>query len=74
MGAENFHNTNTYLVGDYRQTSTDAMYDVNHGYQKIIEGDRFGYDYDLWNQDVRLWTNLTLDRGILHSKYRTSPS
>ena len=67
MGAENFHNTNTYLVGDYRQTSTDAMYDVNHGYQKIIEGDRFGYDYDLWNQDVRLWTNLTLDRGILHS-------
>lgn len=67
MGAENFHNTNTYLVGDYRETSKDAMYDVNHGYQKIIEGDRFGYDYDLWNQDAKLWTSFTYDKNILHS-------
>jgi len=67
LGGENFHNTNTYLVGDYQQTATEAMYDVNHGYQKIIEGDRFGYDYDLWNQDVKLWTNLTFEKGITHN-------
>jgi len=67
LGGEYFHNTNTYLVGDYQQTSKEAMYDVNHGYQRIIEGDRFGYDYDLWNQDVKLWTNVNIDRGIMHS-------
>ena len=67
LGGQYFHNTNTYLVGDYQQTATEAMYDVNHGYQKIIEGDRFGYDYDLWNQDVRLWTNFTFEKGITHS-------
>lgn len=67
LGGENFHNTNTYLVGDYTQTASEAMYDVNHGYQKIIEGDRFGYDYDLWNQDVKLWTSLTMDKDIMHS-------
>ena len=64
LGAENFHNTNTYLVGDYLQTSTQAMYDVNHGYQRIIEGDRYNYDYDLWNQDIKLWTSLSGEKGI----------
>lgn len=66
LGAQNFHNTNTYLVGDYMQTSPTAMYDVNHGYQRIIEGDKFGYDYDLWNQDFKLWTNYTAERGREH--------
>lgn len=67
LGGKFFHNTNTYLVGDYQETSTEAMYDVNHGYQKLIEGDRYGYDYDLWNQDVRLWTSFSMDRDIVHS-------
>ena len=67
LGGQYFHNTNTYLVGDYQETSTEAMYDVNHGYQKIIEGDRYGYDYDLWNQDLRLWASFNLEKGITHS-------
>jgi hypothetical protein len=67
LGGQNFHNTNTYLVGDYQEKSTEAMYDVNHGYQKIIEGDRYGYDYDLWNQDVKLWANYSIDKDILHN-------
>ena len=67
LGGENFHNTNTYLVGDFQETSTEAMYDVNHGYQRLIEGDRYGYDYDLWNQDIKLWTSYSIDRGNTHS-------
>ena len=67
LGGENFHNTNTHLVGDYKQTAEEAMYDVNHGYQRIIEGDRFGYDYDIWNLDVKLWTCFSMDRGIQHN-------
>ena len=54
-------------MGDYTETASEAMYDVNHGYQKLIEGDRYGYDYDLWNQDVKLWTGFSIDRDILHS-------
>ena len=67
LGGEYFHNTNTYLVGDYQETSREAMYDVNHGYQKLIEGDRYGSDYDLWSQDVKLWTGFSIDRDIVHS-------
>lgn len=67
LGGKFFHNTNTYLVGDYQETSTEAMYDANHGYQKLIEGDRYAYDYDLWNQDVKLWTCFSMDRDIMHS-------
>ena len=67
LGGDNFHNTNNYLVGDYSETSKEVMYDVNHGYQKIIEGDRFRYDYDLWSQDVKLWTSYSVDKGIAHS-------
>ena len=67
LGGENFHNTNHYLVGDYQETASEAMYDVNHGYQKIIEGDRFGYDYDIWNQDVKLWSCLSMERDIQHN-------
>lgn len=67
LGGENFHNTNTYLIGDYQQNSTQAMYDVNHGYQKLIEGDRYRYDYDLWNQDVKLWAAYTMDRDFQHN-------
>ena len=67
LGGQNFHNTNTHLVGDYQQTAEEAMYDVNHGYQKIIEGDRFGYDYNIWNQDVKLWTSFSMDKDIQHT-------
>lgn len=67
LGGQNFHNTNTHLVGDYKETSPEAMYDVNHGYQKIVEGDRYGYDADLWNQDVRLWTSFSMDKDIQHN-------
>lgn len=67
LGGKYFHNTNTYLVGDYQQTAPEAMYDVNHGYQKLIEGDRYGYDYYLWNQDIKLWAGFTMEHGIMHS-------
>ena len=67
LGGQYFHNVNTYLVGDFQETSTEAMYDVNHGHQKIIEGDRFAYDYDIWNQDIKLWTSLNMDKDILHN-------
>ena len=67
LGGQYFHNTNTYLVGDYQETSTEAMYDVNHGYQRLIEGDRYGYDYNLWNQDIKLWASYSIDKDILHN-------
>lgn len=67
LGGQYFHNTNTYLVGDYSQTASEAMYDVNHGYQRIIEGDRFRYDYDIWNQDIKLWTCFSMDKDIQHN-------
>lgn len=67
LGGEYFHNTNTYLVGDYQENSKEAMYDVNNGYQRLYEGDRYGYDYDLWNQDIKLFTTYSMERDNVAS-------
>ncbi len=67
LGAENFHNVNTYAIGDYATDDPRVQYDLNRPNQSIREGDRMRYDYDLWNQNIRLWSAFTRNKGISHS-------
>ena len=70
LGATKFSNTNTYLVGDFLETDLQAQYDVNsmvNGRAKEIgEGDRFGYDYNIYVNKGQLWTTYSENFGILH--------
>ena len=59
MGANAFHNINSYALGNYAADNPYVQYDLDHPNQLIKEGDTFGYDYDLNVQKAYAWTNYT---------------
>jgi len=61
LGAESFHNINTYVVGTYAETADQVQYDMNNPNQPIKEGDRFGYDYDILVNKANAWANYSID-------------
>ena len=67
LGAENFTDINTYLVGEYASGDPRIQYDLRNPNRKIKEGDRMRYDYDLFNQYTNLWAAYTKDKGISHN-------
>lgn len=67
LGAQNFHNLNTYAIGEYASSDPRVQYDLNNPNGVVREGDRMRYDYDLWNQSARIWAGITKDKGISHN-------
>ena len=69
MGATSFHNSNYYVIGTYTETAPEAFYDLNDGStpKLVKEGDRFGYDYNVFVNRAQAWTGyeLSLDRAKL---------
>ncbi len=70
LGAESFHNINTYALGTYASADPRIQYDLNtmgtNGLGKLIyEGDRFGYDYDLKVRQGKLWSTYSQTIGAL---------
>lgn len=66
LGANSFHNINTYAVGTYPIGSDYLQYDMNHPNALVKEGDKFGYDYTLNVMKGNIWSNYTETFGILH--------
>lgn len=66
LGATTYHNINTYALGSYDRNSDEIQYDLNHRNAIIGEGDRFGYDYNLFVNNAKAWTSFSHDWGILH--------
>ena len=66
MGANSYHNINTYALGNYPTGSNAVQYDLNNPNQKIGEGDRYGYDYNLLARKGVLWANYSENFGVLH--------
>ncbi len=66
LGANVFHNINTYALGNYAVGSDAVQYDLNNRNGVIKEGDRFGYDYNLHARRGVLWANYVENFGILH--------
>ena len=66
LGATTYHNINTYALGTYDRNSDEIQYDLNHRNAIIGEGDRFGYDYNLFVNNAKAWTSFSHDWEILH--------
>ena len=66
LGATTYHNINTFALGTYDRNSDEIQYDLNHRNAIIGEGDRFGYDYNLFVNNAKAWTSFSHDWGILH--------
>lgn len=63
LGANVFHNINSYALGNYSADNPYVQYDLNRPNQEIKEGDVFNYSYDLKVQKATLWTNYTTTFG-----------
>ena len=66
LGANVYHNINTYALGNYAGNSDAVQYDLNNRNGVIGEGDRFGFDYNLHARRGVLWGNYTENFGNLH--------
>ena len=71
LGANVYHNINSYALGNYSTASDAVQYDLNtmgaDRRGKVIgEGDTFGYDYMLLARRGLLWSNYSENFGVLH--------
>jgi hypothetical protein len=67
LGATVFHNINTYALGKYSMNDPQVQYDVNNPNGVVKEGDKFGYDYNIYVNKAAGWLTFKYDRGSIHS-------
>lgn len=67
MGANYLHNVNSYALGKYTVNDDVYQYDLNHPNKMVGEGDRYGYDYNIYSQNAKLWATFVKDMGISHT-------
>ena len=58
LGAESFHNVNSYAMGKYPASSDIIQYDLQNPNAVVNKGDIFGYDY-----------NINVNRGLIWTSY-----
>lgn len=66
LGAQQFHNINSYAARSFDRNSIEVQYDHRYPDQAIEEGDIFGYDYNIFVDKATAWGTYTLDEGIVH--------
>ena len=65
LGANTFHNINTYALGNFPSSDPRIQYDLNNPNGEVKEGDRFESDYNLLVQKAQLWSSLQYKKGAL---------
>lgn len=66
LGANTYHNINTYALSNYGAQSDAVQYDLNHPNALVKEGDVFGYDYYINVRKANIWGIWTSNLGRLH--------
>ena len=66
LGATQFHNVNTYAIGTYAPDADEVQYDLNNPNGIVKEDDKFGYNYNLFVNNGKLWTSYAENFGTLH--------
>ena len=66
LGATTFHNINTYVIKNYGEGGQEAQYDLLNPNKEVKEGDRFGYDYNVFVNKAQLWAGYTADLNRAH--------
>ena len=67
LGANTFHNYNTYAIGDYAMGDPHVYYDLRNPDAVVKEGDKFGYDYDISVRKALLWSSLRFNLNDFQS-------
>ncbi len=65
LGANTFHNINTYALGNYPSSDVRVQYDLNNPNAEVKVGDRFAYDYNLLVRKAQVWSSLQYKKRAL---------
>lgn len=63
LGATRYTDYDKFAANDYGRWSTEAQNDLNNPNRSIGEGDRFGYDYNIFVNKARLWGQYQYTKG-----------
>lgn len=55
LGANIYHNINSYALGTYPTGSDEVQYDMNNPNAEVREGDKFGYNYNILVDKANAW-------------------
>lgn len=66
LGANSYHNINTYALSSFGINSPKVQYDLNNPNAVVREGDVFGYDYYINVRKANAWTAYTANHGRAH--------
>ncbi len=67
LGANVFHNINTYALGTYASSDPRVQYDMENPNGLVKEGDKFGYNYNILVDRAQAWSSLRYTKGRLHT-------
>ena len=65
LGANVYHDINTYALGNYAANDIRVQYDLDNPNKEIKEGDKFGYNYNLLVNKAQAWAALKYNKGAL---------
>ena len=65
LGANVFHDINTYALGTYSATDPRIQYDLNNPNAVVKEGDKMNYDYNLLVNKAQVWAALKYQKKSL---------
>ena len=67
LGANTYHDINTYALGNYAANDDRIQYDLDNPNKEIKEGDKFGYNYNLLVNKAQVWAALKYQKNKLAS-------
>lgn len=65
LGASSFTDVDKFSVRDYGYSSSMIQNDLDNPNRKIGEGDKFGYDYNIFVNKAHAWTHYQINRNWL---------
>ena len=63
LGGNSYTDIDKFAAKDYGMESPEAQNDLNNPNRRIAEGDKFGYNYNIFVNKARLWGIWQLNRG-----------
>ena len=66
LGADTYIDVDKFSVGDHGTDSYIIQNDLDNPNRRIREGDKFGYDYDIYVNKVNLFTQYQYDNNNIH--------
>ena len=66
LGATTYHNVNNFNIKEYGRNSEKIQFDLNDPDRLVNEGDRYGYDYNVFVNKAQLWAGYTKNLNRAH--------